>query len=151
MMSRIRDGNDVRSPRNLIDLVSRTRSAAIRREEREKTEYAGRPILHQEAFKSGLRALSKDRVEDTLLAEAGERASLVERFRGGKAEHNDESLGQTLGMSGSELEQATEFLREIGFLEQTGVTVKVPMLYRDGLSITQGKAFDPEAAPEEEE
>jgi hypothetical protein len=34
-----------------------------------------------------------------------------------------------------------QFLREIGFLEPIGANFKVPMLYRDGLSITQGKAF----------
>jgi hypothetical protein len=28
-------------------------------------------------------------------------------------------------------------------LEETGDTYKVPMLYRDGLKITQGKAFEP--------
>jgi hypothetical protein len=33
-----------------------------------------------------------------------------------------------------------------GFLEKIGATWKVPMLYRDGLEITQGKAF---AAEEE--
>jgi hypothetical protein len=30
---------------------------------------------------------------------------------------------------------------DLGFLEQAGATYKIPMLYRDGLRITQGKAF----------
>lgn len=29
----------------------------------------------------------------------------------------------------------------MGFLEEIGDSFKVPMLYRDGLNITQGKAF----------
>jgi hypothetical protein len=37
-----------------------------------------------------------------------------------------------------------------GFLEKIGGTWKVPMLYRDGLDITQGKAFAPEEPSGEE-
>ena len=43
----------------------------------------------------------------------------------------------------------------MGFLEPVGANYKVPMLYRYGLGITQGKAFgvgtDVEAAGEEED
>ena len=31
--------------------------------------------------------------------------------------------------------------RDIGFLEAVGSNYKIPMLYRDGLGVTQGKAF----------
>lgn len=33
---------------------------------------------------------------------------------------------------------------ELGFLEKVGNTYKVPILYREGLAITQGKAFSAE-------
>lgn len=142
MMSRIRDGNYVTAPRNLIDLLKFTQRSSIRKEEREVNEFQrGAPLLHQESFKSGLEALSKQRVEDTLLAEAGSQAPIVERFRGGKAEHNEESLGATTGLDGAELASAIEFMQEIGFLEPVGGSFKVPILFRDGLAITQGKAF----------
>jgi hypothetical protein len=36
---------------------------------------------------------------------------------------------------------------DMGFLERTGETYKVPMLYRDGLNIKQGKAFQVEELP----
>jgi hypothetical protein len=45
-------------------------------------------------------------------------------------------------------------LIETGFLEEIGSSYKVPMLYREGLEITQGKAFSTEGsegAPEEED
>ncbi len=142
MMSRVRDANDVKPPRNLIDLISKSRDAAIRREERLGSDFdRNSPLLPSDALKDGLRALSKQRVEDTLLAEAGEQGQLIERFRNGKAEHNSKSLEAQLGLKGAELDTALQFLRDIGFLELTGSTYKVPMLYRDGLSITQGKAF----------
>lgn len=151
MMGRIRDGNDVKPPRNLIDLVQKSQEAAIRKEEREKSDYVRAPLLSSDALKAGLRALSKQRVEDTLLAEAGDQALLVERFRGSKAEHSNDSLGVQLGLGGDEFKDGVQFLRDIGFLEQVGSNYKIPMLYRDGLGITQGKAFDPQAPGDEDE
>lgn len=152
MMGRIADGNEVRPPRNLIDLMAKTLDSSIRREERDQGDYQrGAPLLHPESFKSGLRALSDQRVNDTLLAEAGDKTYLIDRFRDGKAEHNSQSLGKQLGLEGDLLAEAIEFLTEIGFLSKVGASYKVPSLYRDGLNITQGKAFDPSAAVEDEE
>jgi hypothetical protein len=36
-------------------------------------------------------------------------------------------------------------------MKQAGKTFKVPMLYRGGLSITQGKAFAPDEEPTDED
>jgi Fic family protein len=85
--------------------------------------------------------LSEERVEDTLLAEAGEAIELIEIFRNQRSEHNRESLSALLGVKNGDLEDAIRRLRDIGFLEETGQTFKVPMLYREGLQIVQGKAF----------
>ena len=142
VMSRIRDGNHVKPPRNLIDLVMKAREAQLRREDREpRDRETGLPIIEPDSFRRALTRLSEERVEDTLLAEAGEAVDLIERFKNMKSEHNRESLGQLLGLGESELEDAIRTLKEIGFLEETGQTFKIPMLYRDGLKIVQGKAF----------
>jgi len=141
ILSRIRDGNGIKPPRNLIDLVTKAREAQTRREARESREYRGEPLLSGEAIKRGLEALSNERVEDTLLAEAGDYAAAVNQFRGGKAEHNLESLATVLGVSAADVPDLLTPLREIGFLELVGQNYKVPMLYRSGLSITQGRAF----------
>lgn len=142
IMSRIRDGNQVKPPRNLIDLVGKAREAQLRREERESRCYEpGLPVIEQDSLRRALKRLSVERVEDTLLAEAGADAPLIERFRGGKAEHNTASLGLLLGLSESEVSGAIKPLLELGFLEQAGESFKVPILYREGLAITQGKAF----------
>jgi hypothetical protein len=42
-------------------------------------------------------------------------------------------------------------LLDIGFLEDTKDTYKVPTLYREGLNITQGKAFDAKSDVSEDE
>ncbi len=101
-------------------------------------------VVRSDAITRGLAALSKEWVEDTLLAEAGGFAPLIERFRDGRAEHNDESLAQTLGVDVGNVRAEVKPLLELGFLEQTGETFKVPMIYRGGLSITQGNAFAPD-------
>jgi len=151
-MGRIRDGNDVKPPRNLIDLVQKAQDVQMRKEEREANEFLeGKALLSSDALKSGLSALSKQRVEDTLLAEAGAQAGLIDRFRNGKAEHNSETLASALGLEGEELVKARQFLRDIGFLEAVGANFKIPMLYREGLGVTQGKAFSSTGEADEED
>ena len=139
MVGRIGDGNDVKPPRNLIDLVLKAQEHQLKAEDRSpRTWDKGSPLITGDSLKRGLETLSSQRVEDTLLAEAGDRASLIERFRGGKAHHNLESLRSLLGDSA---EEDARLLSELGFLERVGSTYKVPILYRAGLGITQGKAF----------
>ncbi len=152
MMSRVRDGNDVRPPRNLIELVKKAQDAQMRREERSSTEYMpGTPVIGSDALKRGLAMISSERVEDTLLAEAGELAPVIEKFRGGKAEHNEQTVSDLLGIPRDQVVQIVKRLRDIGFLEQVGVSYKVPILYREGLRITQGKAFQSNQVSEDDE
>jgi len=155
MMSRIRDGNNIRPPRNLIDLARKAQEAQQRAEERQAREYAPSvPLIEPDAIRRALRRLSEDRVNDTLLAEAADLAPLIESFRDGKAEHNITSLSKLLELPEVDVRIAVKPLVELGFLGETGGSYKVPMLYRDGLQITQGKAFssagiDEEASDEE--
>jgi hypothetical protein len=142
IMARIQDGNAVRPPRNLLDLVMKAREAEIRKEERERLDFAkDQPLIQAESIKSALTRLSESRVEDTLLAEAGDAAQVIELFRGGKSEHNDTTLSHLLGVPLEAVQTAVRPLLDAGFLEPVGENYKVPTLYRDGLKITQGKAF----------
>ncbi|MFY4696768.1 P-loop ATPase, Sll1717 family [Burkholderia glumae] len=142
IMARIRDGNDIKPPRNLIDLTQMAREEQVRADGRTAREFNGDPLITSEAIKKALERLSARRVEDTLLAEAGaETAALIRKFRRAKAEQNLDSLGDVLGLSGDDLTSAIRSLVEVGFLEEIKSSWKVPMLYRDGLEITQGKAF----------
>lgn len=140
MMQRIRDGNNVRPPRNLIDLVTRAQDSQLREEDRSPRSFeVGTPLIGSEALKRGLDSLSETRVEDTLLAEAGaEAAELIERFRDGKAEHNTASL---LGLLGETYAADAKSLEQLGFLEPVGSNWKIPMLYRFGMRVTQGRAY----------
>lgn len=143
VISRIRDGNDVKPPRNLIDLVNLAREEQLRFESRSPKDFElNSPLINAESIKKAHTRLSSQRVEDTLLAESlPEIAALIEKFKKSKSEHNAESLANTLSLAGDQLDVAVKQLIEVGFLESLRTTWKIPMLYRDGLEITQGKAF----------
>lgn len=149
IMSRIRDGNDVKPPRNLIDLANLAREEQLRAESRAPTAMnPGTPLIQADSLRGAHERLSAQRVEDTLLAEsAADIAGLIERFRKSKSEHNLETLADVLGIKGDELTAAIKQLVEVGFLEGLTSSWKVPMLYRDGLDIRQGKAFAPDQTP----
>jgi hypothetical protein len=142
ILSRIRDGNRVVAPRNLIDFVENCREAQLRSELRSPREYtSGMPLIEAEAVRKAHKTLSETRIHDTLIAEYAELAPFIQRFRKRKAEHNIDSLCELHQVSVDEALRIANSLIEIGFLEEIGNTYKIPMLYRDGLGITQGKAF----------
>lgn len=141
IMSRIRDGNDAKPPRNLIDLLNKAKERQISKDTREPRVLnpgAG-PIIEASSMKRAFSQLSELRVQDTLLAEASDLVEAIERFRDGKAEHNSATLINLLGETG--FKETIQSLLDAGFLEKTGENYKVPALYREGLNITQGKAF----------
>jgi hypothetical protein len=165
MLSRIRDGQYVKPPRNLIDLVKKAQEEQLRREDRETAPHEfipGEPLFEPEAIKDAQSRLSDERVVDTLLAESGQLRPFIEKFRGGKAEHTFESIRDTFGLTGEKdgdpaTRGLTRQLVNMGFLERIrkSETYKIPMLYRDGLDITRGKAFqvadDPNAAEDDDD
>jgi len=142
IMGRIRDGNNNRPPRNMIDLLNKARESQIRREQRAPREIDpdSGPIIEADSMKRAFTQLSEQRVQDTLLAEAADLAEVIQQFRDGKSEHNPDSLRATIGAV-QDYAQTVQSLVDIGFLEEFGQNYKVPMLYRDGLRIKQGKAF----------
>lgn len=141
MISRISDGNGLKPPRNLIDLVSFAREAQLRREDRSPRELDNkREIIEADALRMALAQLSETRVTDTLLAEAKNEVPMIEKFRKSKAEHNQSSLAKLLGVKKENVYEKILPLVHLGFLGEVGSNYKVPILYRYGLEITQGKA-----------
>jgi hypothetical protein len=142
ILARIMDGNALLPPRNLIDLLNKAKETQARREERAPREYSREISLFEaDSLRKALAALSDQRVQDTLLAESGYLAQYIEAFRNGKAEHNVESIKRQIGLSDEESGKIIQELKAIGFLGTVGESYKIPMLYRGGLNITQGKAY----------
>jgi hypothetical protein len=143
MMSRIRDGNHIKPPRNLIDLIGKSREAQLRRGDRDPRPYdAATSVIDADSIKRGLSRLSAERVEDTLLAEAGDSSPLIERFRGKKSEYDVAALAAVLDVAPDDVASVAKPLVDLGFLEQIGSSYKIPILYRDGLDVIQGTAAD---------
>lgn len=143
MLSQIRDGAGFVSPRNLIDLANLAKDEQLRQEQRTQRAFTrGEPLIEPESLKRALTRLSEQRVEDTLLAEASsEVAMLIEGFRGSRGEHNDESIAALFRVDASTAKHFAETLIDIGLLERTEDSYRIPVLYRDGLKVSRGKAF----------
>jgi hypothetical protein len=73
-----------------------------------------------------------------LYAEYPNLRKYIEKFKDSKAEHNEESLKVILG---SRWRSIIKKLVESGFIEEKLNTWKVPFIYREGLNISQGKAY----------
>jgi hypothetical protein len=137
MCARIRDGNNVRTPRDLHALVAHSAQ-----QQRQLLALGGETpaeLITSPAVKRGLEQMSKDKVENTLLAENPDLRPAILAFQKQKAEQNTETIRLRLGEG---CEPAVEGLVRIGFLERVGESWKVPMMYRPGLEITQGAAFE---------
>jgi hypothetical protein len=143
MLSRTRDGNGSISPRNLIDLANKAKEEQSRREQRSPRFYTdGSSLIEPESMKRALTRLSEERVEDTLLAEASKDvAALINAFIGSKVTHNDASIANLFGVEITQAKAFANTLVDIGFFEQIGELYRIPILYRDGLNVTRGKAF----------
>ncbi len=144
MLSQIRDGNGVKAPRNLIDLCVLSQEEQLRKERRIVRDYIpGISLIDADSIKKASVRLSELRLQDTLLAEYAQDVKvLINAFRNRKAEHNDQSLADMFHV---DIEQARLYARalmDIGFFESIEDTYKIPFLYRAGLKITQGKAFN---------
>ena len=132
MMRRIRDGNDVKPSRNLIDLVQLSQDAQLKREDISSRPLSTRPALESDALRDGLSQLSVRRVNDTIFAEAGSAVERIEKFRGGKAEHNIDSMAKLFGVNMEQARTDVKPLVAIGFLEVIKGSLKVPSLFSRG-------------------
>lgn len=135
--SRIRDGNNTRTPRDLTGLVVRAAQA-----ERERLA-GGRGLdvdglISGHAVKAGLQELSRDKVGTTLLAENPELSDSIKMFSGKRAEQNAATLEELYGPGWAPI---VDQMSRIGFLERLPDSWRVPTIYRGGLGIIQGAAF----------
>ena len=114
MLSHSRDGNNSIQPRNLIDLIRFAQDEQLRREQF-ATSHKMFPLIGPEAIRRAFTRLSKQRVDDTLLAEAGQEvATCIEGLRDGKSEHDDSSLAKAFGVDTMHVKDFVRVLVELG-------------------------------------
>jgi hypothetical protein len=143
MLNQIRDGNQVRAPRNLIDLCGFAQDFQIKKDRNSNRELTpGVPIIDAESLKKAAVRLSNQRLTDTLMAEYGNDVKIaIKAFENGKVEYSEQNLTALFGFPDPmQTRLVARILCDVGFLEQVGETYRVPCLYRPALNITKGKA-----------
>lgn len=138
IINHIRDANGNATARDLIALVDKARQYQIEywslNDIKDEEDY----LIGPTAIKSAWSAVSKDKLETQLFAEYPSLKPHILKFKDGKAEHNSDSLSQVLGQDWRVI---LEELKRVGFIEEISSTWKIPFIYREGLNISQGKAF----------
>lgn len=134
------DGRGVVTPRDVIELL--TRAKQHQQDECDadangSTEY----IIGPASILYGLRELSKRKRDVLLKAEFPHFWESIKKFEGGKTEYGERAMQKTLGKNWASV---IDDLVGIGLFEESKPgghrTFKVPFVYREGLSLTQGRA-----------
>jgi hypothetical protein len=131
----IMDGQDVVTPRDVIELLSKARQFQVDEFNRNPTGHADY-VLGEKAIRYGYAELSKHKKDTLLRAEFPHLWGLMERFELGRSEYK---LTDLIGLIGRENQKSIEDLVSIGFLKKkriaNSVWYSIPHVYRECLSI----------------
>ncbi len=100
-------------------------------------------LLQRAIIKAALSDASREKVEKHLCAEYPVYRPWLEQLRGGKSQYNLATLSAVWETSRDETMRRAQALVEMGFwLKEKPEAPEfwIPVIYRDGLEITQGKA-----------
>ena len=146
LIGRCADGTKKTAPRELIHLSNSIRDTEIRRLERGDTPTEGMQLFDRSVFKAALPIVSKTRLTSYLYAEYPSERPVIAKLEGQKTEQTPESLAALWQMTNDEATAKARQLKSLGFFEERGTreqpTFWIPFLYRDALSLVQGKADD---------
>ena len=144
MVGRCADATGKTAPRELIHLLNCLRDEEIRRLERGENAAPEEQIFDRSVFKQALPRVSETRLNTYLFAEYPEERPFLEKLKGEKTEQTLDSLATIWGGSRESAIARANQLIKLGFFQPRGTrsepTFWVPFLYRDGLSLVQGKA-----------
>ena len=144
IISRIKDGNGVFAPREIIHLFNEAIKKQIKQIEIGQNELEGDWIISRRAFKSALEIVSKIRLEQTIYAEYPDLKQYIQKMQGEKTEQRLDSLQKIWDIGEKETAAIAQRLSDIGFFEERGdkhdIRYWIPFIYRNELSLVQGAA-----------
>lgn len=144
MIGRCTDATGNTAPREIIHLLNCLRDEEIRRLERGEDIAPDEQIFDRSVFKQALPRVSETRLNTYLFAEYPEERPYLEKLKGEKTEQTPESLSEIWAIERNLAIKKAQDLVKLGFFQVKGPrdqpTFWVPFLYRDGLSMVQGKA-----------
>jgi hypothetical protein len=146
--NRCADATDKTAPRELIHLLKCLQEQEILRLERGGASAPGDQLFDRSVFKQALVPVSDARLNQYLYAEYPEHKKYIAALENQKSEQSAESLARIWRTESQIAQREAEDLREIGFFQRrtrdAQITYWVPFLYRDALSMVQGRAEDEE-------
>lgn len=144
MIGRCADATGSTAPREVIHLMNCLKDEEIRRLERGEQVAPQDQLFDRSVFKQALPRVSETRLNTYLFAEYPDERPYLEKLKGEKCEQYPESLAVIWGMSQDEAIKRAQTLVKLGFFQMRGTRAEpsfwVPFLYRDALSMVQGKA-----------
>jgi len=144
IMSRTSDASKETAPRELIHFLSSARELQLETLEVGSGDPVDEALFERSVLKKALRPVSQVRYEQTLCAEYPTLRKWLEKLEGEKTQQRPSTLADIWGMDYEQTLSIADQLVEIGFFEKSGtkqdIAYKVPFLYRDALSMSQGSA-----------
>ncbi|MBN9588206.1 MAG: hypothetical protein BGN85_00910 [Alphaproteobacteria bacterium 64-11] len=144
LISRCADATKKTAPRELVHLLNCIRDQEIKRLEQGGNAPLGDQLFDTSVFKLALPTVSDARLVQYLYAEYPKQKPFLEKLDRQKAEQTPESLSDLWALDRAAAIAKARELVDLGFFEQRGTkdepTFWVPFLYRDALSLVQGKA-----------
>lgn len=144
LMSRVKDGQGVTAPREIIHLINEAKDEQIKRLELGDNDLIDEVIIGRAAIKSGLEKVSKVRLEQTIYAEYPSLTDYIKELANEKAEQSLETLATIWKLDASQTQEIAKELHIIGLFEERGSKQEprywIPFMYRSELNIIQGAA-----------
>ncbi|WP_168014756.1 P-loop ATPase, Sll1717 family [Halomonas salinarum] len=144
MLSRIRDGNGIHAPRELIHLLEEAKRAEIDRIEVGDLDISGVRLFSEKSFKTAHEEVSRERLNKTIFAEYSDMKKWILELSEQKTEQFLKTLSELWSVSEDEALSIANRLIEIGFFQKREskgeASYWVPFIYRPALDMVQGKA-----------
>ena len=135
IMSSCADGNDIVTPRDVIDLLNHAKSIEYKKFQVNKCEKEF--LISQESLKGAIEVLSREKRAKFLMPEFPNLRNSIQKLEGGYSIHNSETLQELFGDGWQKI---ADDLRAIGLLKHDPkkAQYKIPKVWLKGLGITQG-------------
>jgi hypothetical protein len=144
LITRCADGTQKTAPRELIHLANSIRDCEIKRLEVGGTAADALQLFDRSVFKLALPIVSQTRLTSYLYAEYPNARQFIASLEGQKTEQTPESLSALWTLSRPDALVKARELTALGLFEEHGPrdqpTFWVPFLYREALSLVQGRA-----------
>lgn len=144
IVGRVKDGQGIVAPREVIHLMDQARESQLAALERGEATPEGGAVFGRAAFREALLPVSTVRLEQTLFAEYPNLKPYIEKLAGEKTNQSEATLAELWQLPLETARDVAARLVEIGFFEARGPRSDpdywVPFLYRPALEMVQGTA-----------